>query len=42
MAKAKTTPVQEEPAADLNYKQEETEKPTSSADDIGVTFDDLF
>jgi hypothetical protein len=36
------TSSQEEPAADLNYKQEKSEKPTSSADDIGVTFDDLF
>ena len=33
---------QEESAEDLNYKQEKSEKPSTSAEDVGVTFDDLF
>jgi len=33
---------QEEETKDLNYKQEKSEKTSTSAEDVGVTFDDLF
>lgn len=36
------TSSQEEPAADLNYKEQKNEKSSTSAEDVGVTFDDLF